>query len=239
MKFSIAAWNMNYRGNGDEKSEAMWRHLEDNPIADIMLLQECKPPKDFDEGRLIFSKADDRGEWGTAIFCKDLPIERIDVKESHKGSLALGEVSLEDTTITAISVYGMFERINGVEWASTCMHRIISDITPLLYYDRNTRLFAMGGDYNVSTQWNDRYATPSHKLIFDRLEDLSLVNATMGGHGRHLHTYKPRKGNREWQNDYLHLSKRLYQSMNGCDVLTTQLVDTMSDHRPVVAYFEI
>lgn len=234
---SIGTWNLNHWSNTAQQSERIWRLLEEKPFADIMLLQECLPPEDTESDRLVFSKLEGRGEWGTAVFSKNHPISEIKVRQTHPGTLALGSIDFgDDVSITAISVYGMLEREDYPdEWASTTMHRIVSDITPLIHYGRKNTMFAVGGDYNISTQWDDG-RWPSHKLVFDRLEDLGLVNATLEKHGKHLPTFS--WDNPIKQNDYIHLSGTRVKIID-CDIIRSEDLKGMSDHIPLIASIEI
>lgn len=147
------------------------------------------------------------------------------------------DVEMPDITVTEISVYGMLCKYN---YATTTMHRILSDLTPLIHGQRSRRTFIMGGDYNVSPQWDERYKhrDPSHKLVFDRIEDFILVNCTLQYFGKHVQTNHHARSNYPWQNDYLHASKQLAAKLVSCKVYDEEEIRESSDHDPVVAYFE-
>lgn len=140
-------------------------------------------------------------------------------------------------TITAISVYGIFCKHN---YTTTTMHRILSDLTPLLRGDRSNRTFFMGGYYNVSPQWDERYKhrDPSHKLVFDRIEDLRLVDCTYQHFGRQVQTNYHSRSDFPLQNDYIHASRVLTSKLVMCQVLNETPVRDFSDHMPVHIQFD-
>jgi exodeoxyribonuclease-3 len=98
----------------------------------------------------------------------------------------------------------------------------------------------MGGDYNVSPQWDERYKhrDPSHQLVFDRIDDFRLVNCTLQYFGKLVQTNHHSRSKFPWQNDFLHASKKLAAKLVSCRVFNEEHVREFSDHDPVVAYFE-
>ena len=51
--------------------------------------------------------------------------------------------------MTVISLYGMFDEEGYV---TAALHRVLSDLTPLLHKEKNKRLFVIAGGYNLSKQ---------------------------------------------------------------------------------------
>ena len=125
-------------------------------------------------------------------------------------------------------------------YVTAALHRILSDLTPLLNKDKNKRLFVIGGDYNVSTQWDEHYKNrdPAHRIFFERLKNFGLVDCTDKYFGKHVQTNRHGKSDFPWQNDYIHASKRLAARLFACEVKGDQEVCELSDHNPVITVFE-
>lgn len=206
-------------------------------FARIALLQECVPAPDKSKDyNVIYREIGGTRNWGSAVLTRGYPIKEVEFENSLPGCVVAAEVEVPGIILTAISVYGMLCKYN---YATTTMHRILSDLTPLLHGQRGSRTFIMGGDYNVSPQWDERYKhrDPSHQLVLDRIEDLKLVNCTLHYFGKLVQTNHHARSNYPWQNDYLHASKKLAAKMMSCKVLDDERVREFSDHDPVVDFF--
>jgi hypothetical protein len=139
-------------------------------------------------------------------------------------------------------------------WAQTTMHRLLSDLTPLLHSGRADRWLVMGGDLNVSTQLPRPYGDWS-KTIFQRIADFGLVDlieqAAMT-HGRpgmrdcpcglkdclHVQTAKHSTGS-HYQNDYMFATPALAELLDDCIPATDDEAWELSDHRPLIAEFRL
>jgi exonuclease III len=143
-------------------------------------------------------------------------------------------------------MYGMFD----AGYADTTMHRILSDLTPLLDGPLWRRI-VMGGDLNVSTQTHGGQRKRDD-TVFKRLESLGLVDLLAEnkpervaltdcwcdekGRCQHVQTHRHSKSELPWHNDYLFASKDLADRLESC--APVPVWDwTLSDHRPVVAAF--
>ena len=223
-----------------EQRKRGWRYLLENVAVDVMLLQECVPPDDIDDRyNVLFRGIGDKRPWGSAIVTKDFPLKEIEFKNSYPGAVVAAEVTLPDgQPLTVISLYGLFDEKNYV---TAAMHRVLSDLTPLLHKDWNKRLLAVGGDYNLTTQWDERFKNrdPAHRIFFERLENFRLVNCTYKFFGQHVQTNRHSRSDFPWQNDYIHVSKRLAARLVSCEVRDDELVRELSDYNPVVAVFEM
>lgn len=234
---SVVTWNMDYWKRNKEQRQDAWDYLTDEIRPDIALLQECVPPPDMSkEYNVIYREIGGTRNWGSAVLTRGYPIKEVEFENSLPGCVVATEVEVPGIILTAISVYGMLCKYN---YATTTMHRILSDLTPLLHGQRGSRTFIMGGDYNVSPQWDERYKhrDPSHQLVFDRIEDLKLVNCTLQYFGKLVQTNHHARSNYPWQNDYLHASKELAAKMMSCKVLDDERVREFSNHVPVLAQF--
>ena len=99
---------------------------------------------------------------------------------SRTGTLTAADVVVDDRVVfTAVSVYAPWERPLGRNkpmWADASAHRLLSDLTPLLW-DQRRRPVLVAGDWNIlyrygeydDPEFRDRYAT-----VFDRADALGL-----------------------------------------------------------------
>jgi hypothetical protein len=54
---------------------------------------------------------------------------------------------------------------------------MITDVTAQVFKGRYKNII-IAGDLNVTEQWDNMYKDPAHKLVFDRFENLGLINCT-------------------------------------------------------------
>jgi len=247
----VAAWNLHRRPQA-------WSYLLDELRPDVALLQEVAPP--VDSGALFRRGGiGDNRRWGSAIHARDIQLDELhEVRSRHSKSptslhgtwpgtvvVAVGEPELSEP-VTFVSVYGLIDQ----GYAITTVHRILSDLTPLLDTEHGRRL-VVGGDLNCSTQLGppDR---ERHRNLFERFASLGLVDllATVAGNRepvagcpceddpcRHVQTHRHPNSRVPWQDDYLFATEALARQLDSCEVLETPW--ELSDHRPVVAAFDL
>jgi len=230
----------NWKRNQAQR-DAAWNYLLNILKPDIALLQECVPKAEFESHyNLIYREIGGHRKWGSAIIARNLlPIQEVVFNNAYEGAVIAADVTLSDgSQLTVISLYGI---IDDDGYATTTLHRMLSDLTPLLNGRKGRNSFLVGGDYNASTQCDDHYGYryPSHRLFFERLEDFGLVNCTARFHSEHVQTNRHRKSEVPWQNDYLHVSKKMAERLVSCDVIDNADVQELSDHNPVVATLDI
>jgi endonuclease/exonuclease/phosphatase (EEP) superfamily protein YafD len=121
--------------------------------------------------------------------------------------------------ITAISLYGIFERLLGTEYSSTTLHRSLSDLTGLLDDPKRRGRIILGGDLNA---WPGRWGK-THRILFDRIENFGLQSCLD-------YHEQPTPTHRKVQTDYIFLSDELCPLSPGCVVD----VGDLSDHHAVV-----
>jgi exonuclease III len=119
------------------------------------------------------------------------------------------------------------------------MHHLLSDLTPILHNKK--RNIVLGGDFNVSVQFDEQYKNqfPLHELIFKRLEDFGLLNCTEKFFQKHVQTHVHNKSDFEWQDDYLFVSKNIFEKVVNCQVLGNTEILNFSDHIPVTIEIEV
>ena len=239
MKLSIVTWNMDTWKRTHPQRKAAWTYLTMEISADIMLLQEFAPQSQTDDQySVLYREIGGKRKWGSAVATRGLPICEVKFNNSYPGAVIAADVHLPDGgVLTVISLYGMFDEENYV---TAALHRVLSDLTLLLHKDRNKRLFVIAGDYNASKQWDEVYRNqyPAHRIFFERLEDFGLVDCTMQYFQKPVQTNRHANSNFPWQNDYIHVSKKLAVNLESCEVKDDSRVRELSDHNPVIATFQ-
>jgi len=235
VEMKIITWNMDYWKRTSEQRQYGFKYLQESITPDIALLQEIIPDKLFDQHySVFFHDIGNKNKWGSATLTKFEKPKEIFLSNNYPGSNGVIVVEIKisgDITLTVINIYG---KIDSNGYASTTMHHILSGLTPILHSKH--RYIILGGDFNVSEQCDEKYngRDPSHKLIFDRLEDFGLINCTKKFYNKHIQTHVHERSNYEWQNDYLFISKNLEPFISKCDVINNIEMKKCSDHLPVV-----
>lgn len=252
----VATWNMNHwQRTPGERTEA-WAFLNDLSL-DVALVQEALPPPGT---RAVYRSEGigARRKWGSAVvsFGGDLvelarvtsgfAKQEMELLQTFPGSVAIAH-STEGEGSVFISAYGLLD--GG--YAITTMHRVLSDITPLLDRDLGKRLI-IGGDFNCSTQLEGR-DRDRHRNLFERFATLGLVDLLAATADtrlpldncpcsdepcRHVQTHHHPKSALPWHDDYLFATAALAERMRDCQPLAGPDAWRLSDHCPVVAEFD-
>ncbi len=249
----LVSWNM-------KGAKTSWPYLVDELGADMALLQEALPPPAGIPAVHVADPLSGRRGTGVAIYCRARMPQvvgsvrcrgrEVKIPQTHPGCCLVADAKVGATPFRLISVYG---RIDGAGLSDTTLHRILSDVTPVIDAGRRTLLY-LAGDFNTSTQlmWaapgsNEMVARDA--LVFRRLVESGMVDvfhATRDGRPRlegckcydgencsHVRTiYHTRRLDKPWQLDYAFASKPLaavIQSLRIGERGTHQ-----SDHQPVI-----
>jgi exonuclease III len=246
----IVTWNMNACFRSDEEHARAWAYL-DGLGADVALVQEAKRPADRPE--VLLSEIGGSRPWGTGIVpyrgLKLDPLPRVPlgqpvagkIQDSHPGCSLTASISLGGEPITLASVYGMNDGplANGTTYAMTTVHRLLSDLTPLLDCNRQLRRVVLAGNLNVSPQirWPD---TKHHRILLERLEAFGLMSG-LGDwkNSEYVRTHRPKnkEGTTPWQDDWVFHSTLL--RLVSCEPDHSDDAWALSDHCPVIAEFEV
>jgi endonuclease/exonuclease/phosphatase family metal-dependent hydrolase len=138
----------------------------------------------------------------------------------------------------ALLTINMYGQPDYAGFYTPSVHHMISDITAQVF-SRKKKYIVVAGDLNASVQWDEKYHDPAHKLVFDRLDDLGLVNCTKETFGGHIQTHKHSRSDFPWQNDYIFLNKNLYSKLLSCSVHNEEGMLNLSDHFPVEIILDI
>ena len=166
----IVTWNMDYWKRSTCLRGQAWEFLRTRIRPDIALVQEAVPPDGMEH--VVFraggmqddrvSPPKDRG-WGSAVlsFGPEIrpvtqatsPFRRapIPLLRTFPGCVAIAEVA-DQPPLIVVSAYGVIDR----GYADTTVHRILSDLTPLLD-ERLGQGILIAGDLNITTQWSAKH----------------------------------------------------------------------------------
>lgn len=263
----IATWNMNHWRTPAEARASTWSYLEEQVRPDVALLQEAAPLEAH--GRLVWREGGIRGlGWGSLIVSygpEVQPVERVrslyadeemDLLRTHPGSVAIGQVRTDEgTLVTLFSVYGKWD--GG--YSNTTVHRILSDIVPLLENQKHCRYAIVAGDLNIGTNWRgSEYYIKQDQNLLDRFAALGLVDCiekklprergrlagcscALGDECRHVRTQKHTQyPESPIQTDYIFATEALAAKLQSAEVWNTDdAIWEYSDHCPLVATFDV
>lgn len=254
-----------------EVRERSWDFLQQVARVDIALVQEAVPvgrglSQVFRENGI----RDDRNSpprdlgWGSAVVSYGLRLQAIetvvgpfssnpvDLLKTFPGSVAIARIECEEP-ITVVSAYGVIDH----GYAESTVHRILSDLTPLIDQQHGRRLI-IAGDLNISTQWSAKHRSflrgrqdeclLRHRNLFERFELLGLRNVVVsamsgplegcecsdGAGCRHVQTQRHDRSTFPWQNDYFFVTEDLIEKPFTVDVIDQEDVWELSSHCPIV-----
>jgi endonuclease/exonuclease/phosphatase family metal-dependent hydrolase len=239
MKLKIVSWNMGYWMHRSMAQQA-WNYLDSVIAADISLVQESAPPVERQKNFCVWREIGGNRKWGSGVMTKKLPVTEIKLeKNDYPGALVVTDVTLPDkTTLVVVSMYGQLDE-HG--YSITTLHRMLSDLTHLFEGDlrpgRRPKVI-IGGDFNASPQWDDKYAVKTHRIFFQRLEAFGLVDCQGQFTKERSRTFRDRR-NFPWVDDYIFASKNLAKNVVAHQVVEQAEMLNLSDHNPVVVTFDL
>jgi exonuclease III len=176
----------------------------------------------------------------------------IPLLRTFPGCVAIAAVASKPSLIV-ISAYGVIDR----GYAEATVHRILSDITPLLD-ERKGRGILLAGDLNITTQWSAKHKSflrgrheecfRRDRNLFERFTALGLHNlvtraqptplegcdCNLGAACRHVRTQRHERSRFPWQNDYIFVTADLLERRPKCEVLDEEAAWRLSGHCPIV-----
>ena len=250
-----------------------WNYLQNQVRPDVALLQEAQPTGQFPG--VVYRDAgirDDRGEkakdlgWGSAVVSFGsslLPIDsavspfRADpspLLRTFPGSVAVAEIQGPEPLVV-VSAYGLIDR----GYADCTVHRILSDLTPLID-ERRARRMVIAGDLNITSQWSAKHRSflkGCHKEclardlnLLERFDVLGLHNVVVRSNGplpgcechadascRHVQTQRHDRSTFPWQNDYVFVTSDILERRPTVEVFDRDEAWELSSHCPVVIEF--
>jgi endonuclease/exonuclease/phosphatase family metal-dependent hydrolase len=267
-----ASWSQRRRClTAEEQQRRAWTELAALG-ADVALIQEAVPPPGNLERPPVAtlpagavaedwrSRPGPRRWWCSAIASWGPVLERLPeppdlsepLTESHKGAYRIGRVPWGDGHLVLVSAYALWD-YSWLEagqkpiYSETTMHRILSDITPIIDVEHSNLSVLVAGDFNASTQFPPPYRA-QYRLVLSRLECLGLQNISVSAAGeelvdcpcadvpcRHVRTLE---GKKPYQDDYVYASRDVAAATRLVAVERTPGMEAVSDHLPVVVEIE-
>ncbi len=241
----------------------------------MALLQEAGPAGAFRD--LVYRPGgirDDRRtkfrdlNWGSAIVSFGPSLRAIDsavspfrpdsipLLRTFPGSVAIAEIQGIEP-IVVVSIYGLIDR----GYADTTVHRILSDITPLVDEHKSSSM-VIAGDLNITSQWSLKHRSflkgrqkeclARDLSCFERFEALGFHNLVVRSDGplpgcecylgascRHVQTQRHDRSKFPWQNDYIFVTKDLFDCKPTLEVFDREEAWALSGHCPLVIDFEL
>ncbi len=259
-RLTLVTWNLNHwRQSAASRADA-WEYLAGELAEqvewDVALLQECTPPPDWPYP-ILWSELETYG-WGTAVTTRNGTLRPVALEDdSHPGCVVAAEVALDGQAFTLASLYGRQEHTKevdgepyGLKYAITAVHRMLSDLTPLIDQRgrrRRPEPLVLAGDLNISTQLSppDR---ERHAGLLRRCAELGLTDGwTVSPDAQrapdcdcvaapdcgHVRTHTHNRSTRPWQLDYVFANRAL--EFTSCRTVIDAHTWQRSDHAPVVA----
>jgi endonuclease/exonuclease/phosphatase family metal-dependent hydrolase len=212
----VVAWNMGRRAHG-----AAWEYLLDRLQPDLALLQETVPPATaFGGGQVVHGRAYAAHAWGSAVYVREGSVRELALPEEHRGWLIAAEIELPEPVV-AVSVHARI--LDG--YVRPNLDKAFAALEPLL----RDRSFVVGGDLNLSRNYDTAYGTAHHTEFLDGLPTRGFFDCMRKFHPEEQRTFWGRT-TRDYQNDHLFVSEDLAAMVAGCDVVDRA---QLSDHSPL------
>lgn len=214
----VVAWNMGRRDHA-----AAWRYLLDHLTPDLALLQEtCPPPEAFQRGHILHGRAYAAHAWGSAVYVCKGSVREMPLPAEHRGWLIAAEIELPDADpLVAVSVHARI--LDG--YVRPNLDRAFEVLEPRL----SGRSFVLGGDLNLSRNYDRAYGTSHHTEFLDGLTTRGFFDCLRKFHLEEQRTFWGRT-TRCYQDDHLFVSEDLATRVAGCDVVDRA---QLSDHSPL------
>ena len=232
----IITWNLNRSFRSDAPGDP-WDYCLAEIEADYYLVQDARPPPEgvYEECDVVWTEIGGTRRWGSGIVSQNHDLRETEIDTDFRGAMMVAESEYTDELeVTLISLYGLMEKIGGVGYSITNLHRMVSDLTDLLEgQTHGKRNAVLGGDMNASRQIDDIYDIDTHRIFFERVEAFGLANCFDPFYDDYVHTLRHNRSDREWQNDYLFISDSMRDTLRSCEALDNENIREYSDHNPV------
>ncbi len=262
----VATWNIAHRAPRADGRLAAEAFLTDVVAPDVALLQEAAPrPEVWPQLVAPHPVISDGRRWASAVASWGPTLELVteakprsaakpvSLLKTWPGTVAIAQAEVDSgAPLLFVSLYGLID--DGYTYAT--LHKQLSDLIYLFDSSLGSRVI-LGGDFNAGTQgssrWRELYDNLWERMAMYGLVDLleqtrerrdPLAGCTCDLENRcgHVHTVKLRSG-KPVQTDYLFATRELAERLVSCDVLDGsnggQDPFDISDHRPIVAAFDI
>jgi endonuclease/exonuclease/phosphatase family metal-dependent hydrolase len=213
----VVVWNMGNR-------RAAWRYMVDALRPDLALLQEFTPPPERSQsGQFLHARAYATRLWGSAVHVKQGAARELPLPPEHRGWLMAAEVALPGfASLVAVSVHA---RIVG-GYVRPNLDQAFDALEPLLA----GRSFVVGGDLNLSRNYDTVYGTTHHAQFLDGLPARGYFDCMRKFHAEEQQTFWRKGMKNAYQDDHVLVSSDLAARVAACDVADRA---ALSDHSPL------
>jgi endonuclease/exonuclease/phosphatase family metal-dependent hydrolase len=211
----VVVWNM-------AKRRAAWSHLLGGLGPDLALLQETPylpdPPC---AGQLLHDAAYPGPSLGSAVYVREGAARPLVLRPEHRVWFMAAEVELPGgSQMVAVSIH-----TPTVPSVRPWVDDAFDALAPLL----EGRSFVVGGDFNLSRNYDNVYGTTHHGEFLDGLPARGFVDCMRKFHREEQRTFWGRTKH-PYQNDHVFVSDDLADRVVACEVADRA---GASDHSPL------
>jgi endonuclease/exonuclease/phosphatase family metal-dependent hydrolase len=227
----IMTWNMGRNTGFGTVHDDAWRFVLGH--ADVALLQETVPPSWVEgECEVAAVQAWPTKPWCTAIITpRGCPLSPMQL-QVEGGRVLAGTADLDDGPLTLVSIHARL--IPPENRVVPALERTFRALEPHL----KDRAFVVGGDLN-STRVAAERAWPGygHQGLFETLDESGYFDCYWSLHHREEPTMFHSRHPEGMQADHLFVDSTTGQAdgVSSCEVMNADGVQSLSDHRPLVA----
>ena len=218
----LIVWNMAQR-----RGDTGWSYLLNDLDPAIALLQETTPPPFARErGKVVHHRAYDRHSWGSAVWVREGELTELTLPLEHRGWFAAVEVALPDQVpLVAVSVHARLVH----RTVRPNIDRAFEAVDALV----NGRRFIVGGDFNLSRNYDEFHGTTHHTEFLDGLVKRGYFDCHRKFHDEEEQTFWGRT-QIALQDDHIFVSADLAERVIACDVVNRSGIEYLSDHSPLL-----
>ena len=213
----VAVWNM-------AKRPVAWAHLLDSLSLDLALLQETPTPPDKSRVSTLLHDPHYVGRsLGSSIYVRAGAgaAHPVELNPEHRVWFAAAEVELESLApLVAVSVHTP---------TSSGVRPFVDEAFDALASLLEGRSFVVGGDFNLSRNYDKVYGTTHHTEFLDSLPARGFVDCMREAYGEEQRTFWGRT-KYAYQNDHVFVSADLAGIVASCEVADR---GNCSDHSPL------
>jgi hypothetical protein len=216
----VVAWNM-------AKRRGAWRHLLDGLAPDLALLQETPPPPTGVRPEQFVHDENYVGpSLGSVVYVKDARARELELPPEHRVWFTAVEVEWSDAlSLVAVSVHTPTDPVRPFN------DRAFEALGPHLA----DRSFIVGGDFNLSRNYDRVYGTSHHTEFLDALPDRGFVDCMRKFYAEEQRTFWGRT-KYAYQNDHVFVSADLGDGVVACEVADRA---NLSDHSPLTLTLDL
>jgi endonuclease/exonuclease/phosphatase family metal-dependent hydrolase len=232
----IVSWNM-------RKKKGNWNYLTQSLDPDFALLQESSPIEDFIPSKFI-TEVTVKKNLRNSIFVKHGIFASLDMPDDE--GMGLNVIKADAPSYGAIYFISIYGNLMFSPFLHTKLEEFISLYVCELRKIHNAKHILIAGDFNMDRMMDEnptgsrfvKKGERTHNLFFDSIVDLGFSDCLRKFHPNYLQTYRHNRGNYPWELDHMFATNDLYHNLQSIEVLSSEQINTLSDHNPIVADFK-